>query len=358
MIGTLFADRYRVDELIGRGGMGTVYRVFDTVDQQDRALKILHSSMAWGDGSERFLREIEILSHINHPSVPRVFDWGGKTSQLYYVAEYVRGRDLKTAIKAKSLWDPQEAASIIAEVADALAQAHAMNIVHRDIKPQNIVLSDDGAVKLLDFGVARARVAGMQTLTKTGMTLGTPEYMSPEQFQGKKVEPTSDVYSLGVILYQLLTKDLPFGGNRMELAIRILTEAVTPPRAMRSEIPVWLDQIVMKCLQRDLKKRYITAAELATDLKKVREHGLKLKMNWLPGGDGVLEDPSGLWDWDLALSSSKEKTEWHEGIGLRFTNTLYKLQKIAPPDASMRRWTYYFNYWPKAEVVRELVDYL
>jgi serine/threonine-protein kinase len=336
--------------------MGSVYRVFDLVDKQERSLKILHEGVAQGEGGERFLREIEILSRINHPGVPRVYSWGGQDTQLYFVAEYVRGHDLKTKMKLRNIWPPEEAASLIASVAEALAQAHAQSIVHRDVKPQNIVIADDGSVKLLDFGVAHARGEGMRTLTKTGMVLGTPEYMSPEQFEGKKVEPPSDVYALGVILYQLLTRDPPFSGNRMEIAIRILTESVSPPRLIRNGIPVWLDRIVMKCLQRDLKKRYPSAAELAADLKSTRESG-KPKMNWLEGGDGVLEDPSGSWEWDLVLSSSKEKEDWVEGIGLRFSDMLYKLRKISPPDETMRRWTYHFSYWPKGEVVRRLLDY-
>lgn len=345
-IGDVFSERYRVDALLGRGGMGTVYRVFDLVDQQDRALKILHEGAMEGEGAERFLREIEILSRITHPAVPRVFAWGGQDRQLYFVAEYVDGFDLRTIMqKQEQRWAPQEAARLVADVAEALGQAHELNIVHRDIKPQNIILCDDGSAKLLDFGVARARGAGMQTLTKTGMVLGTPEYMSPEQFEGKKVEPPSDVYSLGVILYQMLTGDLPFIGNRMEIAIRILTESVTPPRLVRNDVPVWLDHIILKCLQRDLKKRYANASELAADLKQTREPG-KPKMTWLPGGDGILEDPAGAWEWDLVLSCFKEKPEWKQGMALRFSGFLYRLQEVAPPNDAMRRWNYHFNYWP------------
>ena len=355
-IGAVFAGRYRVDALLGRGGMGSVYRVFDLTDEQERALKILHEGATQGDGAERFLREIEILSRIDHPGVPRVYDWGGQDTQLYFVAEYVEGRDLKRKMESRRLWPPEEAAALIGAVADALAQAHRLEIVHRDVKPQNIVLADDGTVKLLDFGVARARGSGMQTLTKTGMILGTPEYMSPEQYEGKKVEPPSDIYALGVILYQLLTGEPPFSGNRMEIAIRILTETVTPPRMTRPEIPVWLDQIAMKCLHTDPRKRYPSALELAADLKKVREPG-RLKMNWLPGGDGVLEDPSGLWEWDLVLSSFKEKEGWEEGLGLRFSSVLYILRRISPPVETMRRWNYHFRYWPKDEAIRRVITY-
>lgn len=356
-VGSVFVDRYRIDERVGRGGMGTVYRVFDLVDQEERALKMLHENVTLKEGAERFLREIEILSHINHPSVPRVFSWGGKDTQMYFVAEFVRGYDLKARMKQQQrVWQPQEAADLIATLAEAVAEAHKLHIVHRDVKPQNVILCEDGSVKLLDFGVAHSRAGGMQTITKTGAILGTPEYMSPEQFKGEKVEPPSDVYSMGLILYQLLTGDLPFGGNKMEIAIRILTESVTPPRAIRNEIPVWLDHIVMKCLQRDMKSRYPTAAELAADLKKVRQPG-KPKMTWLPGGDGVLDDPSGEWEWDLVLSTSHEKDGWLEGIGLRFAGILYRLQKISPPAESTRRWTYHFRYWPRAEVIRRLIDY-
>src|SRR5262249_20000429 len=131
-------------------------------------------------------------------------------SQLYFVAEFIDGRDLKTEmVKREEAWPPEEAAKLGAAIAEALAEAHKMKVVHRDVKPQNIIISDDGSVRLLDFGVARAQGQGMQTLTKTGMILGTPEYMSPEQFGSNKVEAPSDVYSLGVVLYELVTGQLP-----------------------------------------------------------------------------------------------------------------------------------------------------
>lgn len=353
-IGEVFGERYRVDALLGRGGMGSVYRVFDLVDKEERALKILHEGASEGEGAERFLREVEILSRIDHPSVLRVFAWGGQDTQLYFVAEYVEGDDLRKAMMNRPHWPAEEAAQIGGAVAEGLGEAHKLSIVHRDVKPHNIILADDGTVKLLDFGVARARVDGMPTLTKTGMVLGTPEYMSPEQFEGKKVEPPSDVYSLGVILYQMLTGELPFVGNRMEIAIRVLTETVVPPRLCRDDVPVWLDHIVMKCLQRDMKKRYSSAVELAADLKSPRQPG-KLRMTWLAGGDGILEDPAGAWEWDLVLSSFREKPDWEIGMALRFSGLLYRLVEKTAPTESMRRWNYHFRYWPNDGIIIQRV---
>jgi serine/threonine protein kinase len=355
--GSMFANRFRIEELVGRGGMGSVYRVFDTQDQEDRALKILHAGFQGDDGSDRFRREIEILSKIDHPAVPKIFDWGSEGSQLYFVAEFIDGRDLKTEMaKREEAWPPEEAAKLGAAIAEALAEAHKMKVVHRDVKPQNIIIADDGSVRLLDFGVARAQGQGMQTLTKTGMILGTPEYMSPEQFGSHKVEAPSDVYSLGVVLYELVTGQLPFSGHPMDIALKIVTEPVPPPRTINRDVPAWLDRIILKCLQKDLKKRYMSALELAADLKHVRETG-RPKMEWLPGGDAIVHDLAGTAECDLVLSSSKEKDNWEEGVGLHFGDMLYRLDEIIPPDEKMKRWFYCFSYWPPEQVARQVIDY-
>lgn len=357
-IGHLYADRYRIDAFIGRGGMGTVYRVFDTQDSKEMALKILHKdTAAEGDGNERFKREIEILSKLNHPAVPKVFGWGVIEKEMYFVCEFIDGEDLKTIIREKGPWKAAEAADLVARIADVLAIAHSKGIVHRDVKPHNIMIAHDGAVKLLDFGVARSKGAGMATLTKTGMIVGTPEYMSPEQFGTNKVDERSDIYSLGVVLFELLTGQTPFEGETpVAIALKVVGDAPTAPRELRKDIPAWMERVVLQCMDKEPKKRYWTATELAVDLRKQRT-GAGPRRRWLPSGDAVIEDDSDSTDWALVLSSPREKEEWDLAVGMRFSDRLYKLQKVDPPTAKTPRWTYYFTYWPEQEVFRRLIDY-
>lgn len=356
-IGHLYANRYRIQGFIGRGGMGSVYRVFDTQDNLEMALKILHKDTAEQDGQERFKREIEILSKLQHPAVPRVYGWGVMDKEMYFVAEFVDGQDLKAIILDKGPWNSVDAAELAAKIADVLAIAHSKGIVHRDIKPHNIMIDKDGAVKLLDFGVARGKGAGMETLTKTGMIVGTPEYMSPEQFGTNRVDERSDIYSLGVVLFELLTGHTPFDGETpVAIALKVVAEAPTAPRELRKDIPAWMERIVLQCLDKDPKKRYWTANELAADLRKQRT-GAGPRRRWLTTGDAVIEDDSDSTDWALILSSPREKPEWDPGIGMRFSDRLYKLLRVEAPDAKTPRWSYYFSYWPEQEVFRRLIDY-
>lgn len=356
-IGHLYANRYRIQGFIGRGGMGSVYRVFDTQDNLEMALKILHKDTAEQDGQERFKREIEILSKLQHPAVPRVYGWGVMDKEMYFVAEFVDGQDLKAIILDKGPWNSVDAAELAAKIADVLAIAHSKGIVHRDIKPHNIMIDKDGAVKLLDFGVARGKGAGMETLTKTGMIVGTPEYMSPEQFGTNRVDERSDIYSLGVVLFELLTGHTPFDGETpVAIALKVVAEAPTAPRELRKDIPAWMERIVLQCLDKDPKKRYWTATELAADLRKQRT-GAGPRRRWLTTGDAVIEDDSDSTDWALILSSPREKPEWDPGIGMRFSDRLYKLLRVEAPDEKTPRWSYYFSYWPEQEVFRRLIDY-
>ena len=356
-IGHQYANRYRIQGFIGRGGMGSVYRVFDTQDNLEMALKILHKDTAEQDGQDRFKREIEILSKLQHPAVPRVYGWGIMDKEMYFVAEFVDGQDLKAIIREKGPWNASEAAELTAKIADVLAIAHSKGIVHRDIKPHNIMIDKDGAVKLLDFGVARGKGAGMETLTKTGMIVGTPEYMSPEQFGTNRVDERSDIYSLGVVLFELLTGHTPFDGETpVAIALKVVAEAPTAPRELRKDIPAWIERIVLQCLDKDPKKRYWTATELAVDLRKQRT-GAGPRRRWLSTGDAVIEDDSDSTDWALILSSPREKPEWDLGVGMRFSDRLYKLLRVEPPDTKTPRWSYYFTYWPEQEVFRRLIDY-
>lgn len=356
-LGQLFSGRYRVDALIGAGGMGQVFRARDTKEHRDLALKVLHPARDEDpDRIERFKREIGILSRIKHPAVPSIVDFGLQEGELFFVSELVDGTDLKAEIKRRGPWPPAEAAALAGSVAEAMAVAHSLGVVHRDVKPSNIMLARDGAVKLLDFGLARGVGIDMTTLTRTGMIVGTPGYMSPEQFDAHGVDERSDVYSLGVVLFEMLTGKLPFTGQTpVAVAIKHKIEPARPPRSLRADVPVWLDRIVLRCLEKDPSRRFHTAAELAAELRRPRSAGPHSRR--LPSGDAVIEDEGGNTSWALVLASPTEKTGWTEGMAFRMDDRYYRLDAVQSPSRDSRRWTYRFGPWPEGSVFRRLVDY-
>jgi serine/threonine protein kinase len=356
-LGQVFADRYRVDALIGAGGMGQVFRARDTRDHRDLALKVLHASHEEdADRSERFKREIGILSRIKHPAVPAIMDYGLHESELFFVSELVDGTDLKTEIKRRGPWNPVDAAALAAAVADALAAAHALGVVHRDVKPSNIMIGRDGSVKLLDFGLARGVGIDVTTLTRTGTIVGTPSYMSPEQFDTHGVDERSDIYSLGVVLFEMLTGKLPFTGQTpVAIAIKHKIEPARPPRALRAELPAWIDRVVARCLEKDPARRFPTASALGAELRRARGPGPHSRR--LPNGDAVMEDDSGTTSFALVLSTASEKTGWPLGMAFRMEERYYRLDAVQAPSGESRRWTYRFAPWPEGLVFRRLVDY-
>jgi serine/threonine-protein kinase len=356
-LGRVFGARYRVDALLGRGGMGEVYRVHDLTQGVDRALKILHPAIEDDpDRIERFRREIGILSKLRHPAIPRIHDWGADRAELYFVSDLVDGRDLKIVVQERGPWPAADAAALIAAVADALAAAHAQGIVHRDVKPNNVMIAADGAVRLLDFGLARGVGIDMSTLTRTGMIVGTPGYMSPEQFDGQ-VDERTDVYSLGVVLYEMTTGRLPFTGpTPIAVAMKHKTETPVPPRALRRDLPAWLERIILRCLEKDPAGRFTSAAELAAELRRPRRGG-RPRLRRLATGDAVVEDESESSDWALVLSSPEEKTGWTVGMALRYGGGYYRLEETLPRAPGQESWTYRFSFWPAEQVFRRIVDY-
>ena len=338
--------------------MGSVYRVLDKKENRKAALKLLNQATADEEGGEqRFMREIETLSKIKHAGVLALYGWGRYGEQLYFVSEFVSGRDLKSDIKTRGPWPSEEVAKLGATLADALAVAHSKGIVHRDIKPHNIMISNEGTVRLLDFGVARTTGGGMETLTKTGMIVGTPEYMSPEQFGTHRVDHRSDLYSLGVVLFELLTGRIPFEGETpVAIALKVIQQPPVGPQTIRKDIPEWIDRIVSKCLQKDPNQRYANASELAQELRKPHSK-VRPTMRWLPNGDSVVHDTSGEAKYALILTSAEEKKMWTISMALRFSEKFFKLQEIVPPSGKNQRWYYHFSSWPDEEVLRGLIDY-
>jgi serine/threonine protein kinase len=274
----------------------------------------------------------------------------------FFVTELVDGTDLKTEIKRRGPWPPAEAAALVAHVADALAVAHGMGVIHRDVKPSNVMLAKDGSVKLLDFGLARGAGMDMTALTRTGTLLGTPSYMSPEQFDTHGVDERSDLYSLGILLFEMLTGKLPFQAQTpVGVAILHKTEPARAPRVLRSDIPAWLDRVVLRCLEKDPARRFSSAAELAGELRRPRAAGTTSRR--LPNGDAVIEDDGSHSPWALVLASAAEKTGWTTGMAFRMEDRYYRLDAVQAPAGDSRRWTYRFAAWPEGLVFRRLVDY-
>ena len=268
----------------------------------------------------------------------------------------MEGTDLKTEIKRRGPWTPAAAAALAASVADALAVAHGLGVVHRDVKPSNIMIGRDGAVKLLDFGLARGVGIDMTTLTRTGTIVGTPSYMSPEQFDTHGVDERSDIYSLGVVLFEMLTGKLPFTGQTpVAVAIKHKIEPARPPRTLRADLPLWIDRVVVRCLEKDPARRFPTASELSAELRRARGTGPHARR--LPSGDAVIEDEGGSTTWPLVLSSANEKTGWVLGMAIRIEERYYRLDAVQAPSGDSRRWTYRFGAWPEGSVFRRLVDY-
>ncbi len=271
---TVLGDRYTLLEVLGGGGMGRVYLAHDNVLDREVALKVLREEYADDEGFvERFRREAKNAASLNHPSIVQVYDQGRDEGGTYYMAmEYVPGRTLKDRIVEGGPLDPGEAAGLGSRVAEALGVAHARGIVHRDIKPENVLLGASGGAKVADFGIARA--ASSETMTETNSVWGTAAYMSPEQVGGKRVGPASDLYSLGVVLYEMLTGELPFrGGDPIATAMKHINEPAPHPKEANPAVPEALDALVVKLLAKEPEDRPAGAGELAEDLRRVG-HGL------------------------------------------------------------------------------------
>jgi eukaryotic-like serine/threonine-protein kinase len=263
-------ERYEVGRLLGVGGMAEVFEGRDRLLARRVAIKVPLSQYAHDpEFVHRFRREAQAAASLSHPGVVAVYDTGAEDGTHFIVMEYVEGRTLKDVIRAEAPLYPDRAAEITADVCAALAAAHARGIVHRDVKPANIMLMPDGRVKLMDLGIARA--AAGETVTQTAAMLGTAQYLSPEQAQGQAVDYRSDLYSLGCCLYEMLTGTVPFrGATPVAIAYRHVREDPAPPRLLNPDIPASLEAVCLKAMAKRPEDRYQTAAELRADLERAR----------------------------------------------------------------------------------------
>ncbi len=265
-VARVFANRYEIRTQVGRGGMADVYLARDRLLNRRVAVKVLSPTFAADPAFvERFRREAQAAASLNHPNIVAVYDSGQEDGVSFIVMEYVNGQTLSDLLRQYGTVPPMEAARIAADIADALEFAHRNGVVHRDVKPGNVLITPEGAVKVTDFGIAR--VESSETLTKTGNVLGTATYFSPEQAQGFDLDGRSDVYSLGVVLYEMLTGGAPFvADSPVSVAYKHVREEPVPPSRVKPDLPRALDRIVLAAMAKDVTQRYPSAQALRADL--------------------------------------------------------------------------------------------
>ncbi|MFB0564928.1 MAG: protein kinase [Candidatus Aminicenantaceae bacterium] len=280
-IGTTFSERYQIIEELGKGGMGKVYKVLDQELEEKVALKLLNPEIASDEKTiKRFRNELKTARKISHKNVCRMYHLSKEEDTYYITMEYVRGEDLKSMIKMIGQLSAGKTIFIAKQICEGLREAHHLGIVHRDLKPQNIMIDKEGNARIMDFGIARSLRA--KGITRTGVMIGTPEYMSPEQAEMKDVDQRSDLYSLGVILFEMVTGRVPFEGETpLGIAMKHKTEEPPEPKTYNDQIPDALSRLILSCLEKDREQRFQTADEVLNELAKL-EKGIPTTERLLP----------------------------------------------------------------------------
>lgn len=304
----MYGGRYEIEEKIGAGGMAIVYRAKDTLLNRTVAIKVLREQFVSDEGFiRRFRREAQSAASLSHHNIVSIYDVGKDGDSDYIVMEYVKGFTLKEVIRSQAPVSPERAIFIVRQIGEALAHAHANNIIHRDIKPQNILVTMDGRAKVTDFGIARA--ASSASLTHTGDIVGSVHYLSPEQARGVQINEQSDLYSLGIILYELLTGKVPHDGDTpITIALKHIQEEAVLPGKIVSGISQELEAVIMKALAKSVEDRYKSAGEFLIDLDKIQS------------GETII--------WDRKKKEGvpdKDQTQVHKGL-------LQKVKKEAKED--------------------------
>jgi hypothetical protein len=291
MIGELIGGRYEVEDLVGTGGMSSVYRARDNVLERQVALKILHDHFSSDpEYVERFRREARAIAGLNHPNIVTIIDRGELGRHQFIVFEHVAGENLKDVVRRRGPLPVDEAVAVTTQVARGLAFAHEHGVVHRDVKPQNVLIDENGTAKVTDFGIARSIEPG-EGLTETGTVLGTSGYIAPEQASGRRVDSRSDQYSLGVVLYELLTGEPPYSGdNVMAVAMKHLHEPVPRVRARRPHVPAGVEAIVSRAMAKRPEDRFPSTDDMVAALEAAQGD---VEVDSSEGATGVLRRGDG-----------------------------------------------------------------
>jgi serine/threonine-protein kinase len=270
LTGTVLGGRYEIAEKLGAGGMAVVFRAQDSLLQRPVTVKVLRGEFVADENVvKRFRREAQAAASLSHPNIVGVYDVGRQDDIHYIVMEYVQGKTLKDLISERGPVPAEEAARIGRQICEALRKAHSHRIIHRDVKPQNVLITNEGRVKVTDFGIAGAATGS--TVTYPGALLGTVYYFSPEQAQGRYGDERSDLYALGVVLYEMLTGQVPFEGESpVAVALKHIREAAVPPRELNPRVPPSAERVVMKAMVKEVERRYQTAADMLRDLEALQ----------------------------------------------------------------------------------------
>jgi eukaryotic-like serine/threonine-protein kinase len=336
--GVVFAGRYRICDELGRGGMGRVYKAIDREISEAVALKVLSPDISLDERMiDRFRNELKLARRISHKNVCRIYDLGNCEGTYFITMEYIPGDNLKSIIQMMGPLSPARALAIAGQVCDGMAEAHRLGVVHRDLKTSNIMIDREGSARITDFGIART--AGTKGLTDRGTLIGTPEYMAPEQIEGENVDHRSDIYSLGIILFEMMTGRVPFEGNT-PLSVALMQKSAHPPnpRDLNAQTPEALSAVIAKCLEKDQAGRYQRVEALASDLHDVAE-GLSESAKGFrpgkaesltPGGTRIMNSIAVLPFTDL--SPQKDQEYFCEGLAEEIITDLAKVKDLENMD--------------------------